>query len=272
MSPEYKVAPQFTKEISDRLVVGIFAVHGNVDEGGDRSHPGSFANTKVAGRDRVRFLWQHNSNETPIAVVKSVRELTRDQLPETVRAYAPEATGGVEVAREYLDTPRGNEVLAGIKAGAIEEMSYAYELSAWRMTDDEERGMIREIDGVRLFDISDVNWGMNPATVAAKGLNWKVRPLTDHARAVEAEAAELVERVKELLERREKEARVFSTANFSALTSVADVIGAAHAELRDILKRGEPQKAQPTPDKTEMRRLWLDYQRTIAHLNGVPRS
>ena len=35
------------------------------------------------------------------------------------------------VTRTYLDTPRANEVLAGLKAGAIAEMSYAYDVTKW---------------------------------------------------------------------------------------------------------------------------------------------
>jgi hypothetical protein len=124
---EYKATPQFTKQIENRTVIGIFAVHGNVDEGGDRSWPGSFADTRVHGRDRVRFLWQHRSVDPPIAVVNYIRELSRNELPDSVTTYAPDAMGGVEVSRTYLYTLIGNEVLTDLKAGAIDEMSYAFD-------------------------------------------------------------------------------------------------------------------------------------------------
>jgi HK97 family phage prohead protease len=269
MTRETKEAPQFTKEITDRLVTGVFAVHGNVDDGMDRSHPGAFADTKVDGRDRVRFLWQHDSNQPPIAVVKSVRELARSELPPAVLAYAPEATGGAEVVREYLDTPRGNEVLAGLKAGAIQEMSYAYDVAAYSFTEEEDTGRtIRELQKLRLFDISDVSWGMNPATVASKGLDWKARPFVAHVEAVEAAITELVERITELKERREKEGRMFSSANFASLQDITARQEQLAQDLKSLLAQAEPKRADP-PTNDEARRLWLAFERTRAQLNGV---
>src|SRR5690349_10318507 len=99
---EQKAQHHEVKSIEERTVVGIVCVHGNVDDGGDRSHPGSFADTHVNGRDRARFLWMHNASEPPIATINYVREVSRDQLPQKVLSYAPDATGGVEVSRTYL--------------------------------------------------------------------------------------------------------------------------------------------------------------------------
>ena len=47
---ETKSLPQFHTKIDGRTVRGIFAVHGNVDAGGDRSHPGSFGDFLAGGR------------------------------------------------------------------------------------------------------------------------------------------------------------------------------------------------------------------------------
>jgi hypothetical protein len=102
-----------------------------------------------------------------------------------------------------------------------------------------------------------------------KGLFWEEQPLTEHAVAVKAAIADLTGRVAQLQERREKAGRVFSATNYEALDAIATEGEALMKQLRDVLKRAEPQKQI---DKTELRRLWLDYQRTIAHLNGVPRS
>src|SRR6188472_1487140 len=124
--PEYKQLRHATKSIDGRTVTGIAAVHGNVDDGGDKSWPGSFADTNVDGRDRAVFLWMHDSSAPPTASINYVREVPRAQLPPKVLEFAPDATGGVEVSRSYLDTPRGNEILAGLTAGALNEMSYAY--------------------------------------------------------------------------------------------------------------------------------------------------
>src|SRR6185436_10837771 len=75
--------------------------------------------------------------------------------------------GGVAVKRTYLDTARGSEVLAGLKAGAIREMSYAYEPTKWDFEEDAGRDtVIRNLYKADLLDVSDVCWGMNPATSA----------------------------------------------------------------------------------------------------------
>ena len=47
--PEYKQLAYATKAITDRTVIGIACVHGNIDDGGDRSWPGSFADTRSTG-------------------------------------------------------------------------------------------------------------------------------------------------------------------------------------------------------------------------------
>jgi HK97 family phage prohead protease len=168
---EYKSLPQFIKQIDGRTVTGIFAVHGNVDSGLDRSHPGSFAKTFAEQRSRAKFLWNHDFFAPPIATIKALREVGREELPAEVLALAPEATGGAEVTREYLDTPRGNEVLEGIKSGAITEMSYGYDPVKMDFTvegEGEQQLRIRELREQRLYDVSDVLWGMNPATVGSK--------------------------------------------------------------------------------------------------------
>ena len=102
---DYKTLPYFVKELDKktRTVTGIFAVHGNVDSGLDMSVNGSFDKWLNNGRNRVRFLWNHNSMNPPIASIKDVREVGRDELPAKVLEWAPEATGGVMVKREYYE-------------------------------------------------------------------------------------------------------------------------------------------------------------------------
>jgi len=166
--PEYKTSPQYIKAIEGRTVTGIFAVHGNVDVGRDRSHPGAFAKTFAEGMRRVKFLWMHNPFDPPTAVIKSLREVSREELPAEVLALAPGATGGAEVVREYLPTPRGDEILTGIKAGAINEMSYGYDPVKFDFEQLPEGKMVRNLREVKLWDISDVTWGLNQATVGSK--------------------------------------------------------------------------------------------------------
>lgn len=166
---EWKTLPTFTKstDFETRTVSGIFAVHGNVDSYADRSHPGAFSKTIQERVGQIRALWNHDFWAPPIAKIESLREVTRDELPAEILAKAPDATGGVEVVRRYLKTPRADEVFEGIKEGAITEMSYAYD--AMQFDFAEENGkQIRNLRQVKLYEVSDVLWGANPATQGSK--------------------------------------------------------------------------------------------------------
>ena len=256
---EYKSVAQNIKTIEGRIVTGIFAVHGNVDSGQDRSFPGTFVDTKVNGRLRARFLWQHDSSAPPTAAIKSIREVSRTELPPSVLNYAPDATGGVEVIREYLDTPRANEVFEGIKAGAIDEMSYAYEITDSK---DETVGglLVRNIFKADLYDISDVNWGMNPATVGAKS-----QPIEVQHATVLAAVADYTNRYKTLSELRAKEGRVLSGDNRKRIEGAMEALTNAIKALQDLLSATEPQKDM---SKAALA-VYAEYQRLQAQFNGA---
>lgn len=275
MPVEYKSVKAATLGVDGMTVTGIFAVHGNVDAGDgwsyrDRSHPGLFGDFKAAGRDRAVFLWNHMSHEPPIATIDQLIEVAGADLPPAVRLYAPDATGGVAVKRTYLsDDPatRAGAVFAAVKAGALREMSYAYEVTRFDIEKppDGSRDLpIRNLYSAELFDVSDVNWGMNPATSADGS---KGRPLAAHGDQVRADVAAYTAAVVELVERRAKEGRTFSSANVAALNEVADQLSTSAAKLRELLKAAEPKTATHA---TDVRRLLLDAQRTLAMLNGVP--
>lgn len=263
MELEYKSLPQFTKEISDRTVVGIFAVHGNVDEGGDRSWPGAFSNITIDGRNRVRFVWQHSMFDPPIAAINYIKEVPKSALPKKVLAYAPDATGGTEVSRTYLETDRGDEVLEGIKAGAIDEMSYSYE--ATKVDFEEVDGKhIRNLREVNLYDISDVLWGMNPATAGIKrwlpdGLRFQ-----DHSDAVLAAVQEYTERARAIHELRAKEGRVLSQANRNRIASLLDSLREVADDLEELLEATAP-KADPTAVREQLAK----WERLRAQMHGV---
>lgn len=268
MTVEYKSFKAAPMGIDGRTVTGIAVVHGNVDDGDgwssrDRTHPGLFGDFTVDGRDRVKFLWSHRAHDPPIAAIEKIFEVSRADLPPAVKQYAPDATGGVAVARTYLATPKGDEVLAGIVAGAITEMSYAYEAKRWdfeKQDDAARMPPVRNIYEATLLDLSDVNWGMNNATSATGA---KALGLVAHGDTVKAALAAYTERVQELAERRAKEGRVFSAANYTALKALADDLDALGIALRELLAQSEPKQA------IDLRGLLLDYERAVARINGV---
>lgn len=161
---ELKVCPNIITKAKGNVIEGVFAVHGNIDHGGDRGHLGMFKN---ATPDRVRFLWNHIYSDVPTAVVKDVKEIGRAQLPKQVLQMAPEATGGAIVVREYLKTTKAQEIKEAVLKGAVREMSYGYNVINHKNT-SEGNGTVRELLEVDLIEVSDVIWGMNGATVAAK--------------------------------------------------------------------------------------------------------
>src|SRR5262245_41072017 len=105
---ECKTMPAWTKGIEGRRVTGITAVSGNVDDGGDRIIRGAFTKTIAENSRRIRHLWQHGTDgwdtgvTPPIAAITRIQEVGRDALPRAVIDYAPTATSGLEVEREYL--------------------------------------------------------------------------------------------------------------------------------------------------------------------------
>lgn len=169
---ETKTYAHEVKSIEDRTVTGIAAVFGNVDLGSDRIHLGAFRKTIKENLQRVRHLWMHDPYNPPTAAIKHIKEIKADELPASLLAQFPDATGGLEVARDYLPTQRGEEILQGIRAGAINEMSFGFDVVKYDVEeiafDDGSKRRVRNLRELRLYDTSDVTWGMNPATMASK--------------------------------------------------------------------------------------------------------
>jgi HK97 family phage prohead protease len=184
---ELKAAPFHVKKVAGSEVTGVFSVLGNLDDYNDKGWPGMFTKTFQERGTKILHLWQHDFSAPPIALIKGLRELTREELPADVLAQAPEALGGAEVVREYLNTPRALEVLENIKAGVPLQMSFAYD--AVRYDYEELPGAKyewekqRNLREVRLWETSDVLWGANSATVASKAslpLDFLIKQMSIH--------------------------------------------------------------------------------------------
>ena len=180
---EYKSMPAHFKAVQDRSATGLYSVFGNLDSTLDIVHPGAFTKTVQERSNRMLFLWQHNFNQPPVAKIDSVREIGREELPADVRAQYPDASGGMEVTRTYLDTPRGNEILANIKADVPLQQSFGFDAVKYDYTDLPDGKTIRNLREVKQYEISDVLWGANDATRAAKSwldLDTLIQQLTLH--------------------------------------------------------------------------------------------
>src|SRR5512139_317908 len=137
---EYKSFVQQVKQVDGRVVTGFAAIFGNVDGGNDRTWKGAFKKTISERSGRVRHLWQHDLTQPPIAAIRELREVGKDDLPDEMRKRHPDATGGLLVVREYLSTPRGDEVLEGIRTGAISQMSFGYDPIKYDFEGDVKNG------------------------------------------------------------------------------------------------------------------------------------
>ncbi len=257
----YKTIRQFVKELDakTRTVTGIFAVHGNVDSGGDMSVNGSFGKRLDNGdRKRVRFLWNHNSMNPPIASIKQIREVEKDGLPPKVLEWAPDATGGVEVTRKYYeDIPLADWVFKGIQEEDITEMSYAYDIHEFSIKKLEDGKEIRILQDVELYDVSDVNWGMNPATAGVKGLPVIGTTFVQHSAIVEATLEEWLARVKDRKNFREHEGRTLSESTRERLAKMAEEISAILVETA------------PRADEKAVLFELTKFMRSEAQLKGV---
>lgn len=171
-SQEIKSYPMFIRSIDDRVVKQVFSVFNVIDMFRDRIRKGAFKKTLDERMKKIRVLWQHNHRAPPIATLLDAFEIGKRDLPDEIREKFPEATGGLEGVVEYLDTPRGSEVLAAIKTGAVNENSIGYDSIQQKYIEvevsDDVKIRIRELIEIRLWDLSPVNWGANPATFNLK--------------------------------------------------------------------------------------------------------
>lgn len=166
---EYKAGLSVVPEggIDGRTVKGLSAIIGNIDSGQDRIFPRAFSKTLKENGRRVKHLWMHEWLQPPTAAIKELKEVRRQDLPEQLQDQYPDAKGGLLVVRKYLETDRGEEILQGLKEGAINEMSFGYDPVKFDFEELEEEGvMVRNLREVRLWDTSDVTWGMNSLTEA----------------------------------------------------------------------------------------------------------
>lgn len=251
---ERKHTSHYIKAVSDRSVTGIFSMFGNLDSYNDVVWPGAFAKTMQERTGRIVHLWQHSMDAPPIAKITSLRELRRDELPpELLRDY-PEASGGAEVTREYLDTPRGNEVLATITAGVPLQMSFAFDALKYDFAelpnakhDWEQQRNVRE---VRLWETSDVLWGANEATVAAKAdphvLLRQLHGLLIQLNQIKAGSRHSAS----------------DTALINQIAEAAHKLGATNISLLDDLldEAAESRAAAPALTRSASRQLYLVWQ------------
>lgn len=139
------------KDVSDEgTFVGYGSIFGNADSYGEIVEPGAFLKSlarHAKEKSKPLMLWQHNPSE-PIGIW--------DDLAEDGKGL--KGTG-----RLVLETARGREVYALLKAGAVRGLSIGY-----REIKAEPDGNLRRLKELDLMEISVVSFPANRrANVAA---------------------------------------------------------------------------------------------------------
>lgn len=169
---EYKTFPSVvTSTDEDQGVIeAVFAVFGNVDGGNDVLHPGSFTKTFAERGHKVRVLDHHNTQSILNVIGKplELRELNRDELPQALLDQYPEATGGAYAKVQLLmDAPEGRGAFIRLRDKAVEEWSFGYDALDKDYSEATKNGQkvtVRNLRSLRLYELSPVIFGMNPAT------------------------------------------------------------------------------------------------------------
>lgn len=140
-----------TKAVGDDgIFTGYASRFGEVDLGRDVVQSGAFTKSLAARpAHRVKMLREHDQHE-PIGTWTEIAE---------------DGTGLRVTGKLVLDTVKGRETHALMKAGALDGLSIGYRTKASRM--DKAKG-VRLLDEVELHEISIVTFGMLPsATVTS---------------------------------------------------------------------------------------------------------
>lgn len=172
---EHKTFPAMVTKTDDSqgIVETIFAVFGNIDDGDDVIHPGAFTKTFSERGSKVLVLDMHRTDSIMSAIGKPLefRELVREQLPSGLLTDAPDASGGAYAKVQFLmDTPEGKGAFIRLRDKAVSEWSFGYDaldVDYSKANKDDEEVTVRNLRTLKLYEISPVLWGMNPATMTA---------------------------------------------------------------------------------------------------------
>lgn len=177
---EYKTVPAFVKTVEEDqgVVDHLISVYGILDLGQDMSHKGMFSKTIQERGDQIRVIDNHRQTSVNDVLGKPVKlwEVGAGELPPEVKAKYPEATGGLMARTKFLlDTPEGKGAFARIKAGAVNQFSFAYDALDYDYEDLDKKSRVRHLRTVRLWEYGPVIFGMNPAAVSVSAKKLEVK-------------------------------------------------------------------------------------------------
>lgn len=197
------------------------SVFGNTDSYGDVVAKGAFAGTLADWRSRkdrkIPLLYGHDMSD-PDKNIGYIVEAEEDER-------------GLKVLAQFDDDPTAQKVYRLVKAGRVAELSFAFDtIKSAAMTDPDRPDAVRELQELKLYEVSVVPIGANSET-----------------EVLAIKAAELgMTMVAEGL----KAGRTLSKANETSLRSALEGITAAKAALEKILPTDEEAPDDPEEDDT----------------------
>lgn len=218
---EYKTVPLEIKAVGDEgIVEGHYSIFGNIDDGGDVSHPGSFSKTIQERGSRVKVFRFHDWSIPVGPAGGSFNGGNGNLLQE-------DGTGLFARYKISRDSFWGKDTWVLIKDQVVSEGSYGYEVVKADFDEDGARHLREQ----KLYEISPVPLGMNPLTtinaVKAGAMNPKM--------AFDAFLA-IAEEI--------KAGRVLSSANVDKVRSALTAVESLAEVLNELLAAAEPE-----PDK-----------------------
>lgn len=179
---DYKSFPIEVTKVDAELgiITAIVAVMGNIDHGDDVIHSGAFTKTLNERGSKIKVLDNHNTHSTKDVIGKpiSVREITKDYLPQTIKSKYPDATGGLETVTQFdMKDTEAAKIFNKLADGYITEWSIGFTIPKGKSTRtnkviDGVNKVIRDIYEIILYEYSPVIWGMNEATMVVSSKNF----------------------------------------------------------------------------------------------------
>lgn len=122
----------------------------------ERIAPGAFTRSLQENPD-VRALWSHRS-DSPLA-----------RAPKTLALR--ESDEGLEIEISLIDTQRNRDVLADVRSGNVDAMSFGFAARKVEWDESDKLKDTRTLLDVDLFEVSPVVWPAYPATsISARSL------------------------------------------------------------------------------------------------------
>lgn len=177
---ERKSLPIFVTKVDEEqgIVEAIASVMGVIDYGNDIIHNGAYLKTIVERKGSIRILDQHRTESIQRVLGKplEIREIGRNELPQEILTKFPMASGGLSVIIQFnMKVEDCRDAFYKIASGDINEYSIGYDAMDFdysEITDSTgKKFRVRNLRAIRLWEISPVIWGMNPATTTVGAKN-----------------------------------------------------------------------------------------------------